>query len=89
MQQTLLFFTAFSLTMFVGALLSPPQPIIAQRWLPENFDRLDFMMCRNYHGLDAKRPESRESDNYAGECGFKLLPNLHLPSEKFRIEELN
>jgi len=89
MQQTLLFFTAFSLTMFVGASLSPPQPIIAQPWLHENFDRLDFMMCRNYHGLDAKRLESIESSNYAGECGFKLLPNLQLPTKKVLIENLS
>ena len=75
MQQTLLFFTAFSLTMCGSALLSPPKPIIAQPWLHENFDRLDLMVCRNYHGLDAKHPESIDPTNYAGECDFKLLPN--------------
>ena len=84
MQQTLLFFTAFSLTMFVGALLSPAQPITAQRWVPENFDRSDFMICRNYHGLNAKRPESSQSNSYAGECGFKLLENWKFPDPKFQ-----
>ena len=84
MQQTLLFFSAFSLTMLVGDLLSPPQPIIAQRWVPKNFDRPDFMICRNYHGLNAKRPESPESNNYAGECGFKDLENWKFPDPKFQ-----
>ena len=75
MQQTLLFFTAFSLTMFVGTSLSPARQAIAQPWLHENFDRLGLMMCRNYHGLDAKRLESQESARYAGECRFIPLPN--------------
>ena len=75
MQQTLLFFTAFSLTMFVGTSLSPVRQTIAQPWLHENFDKLDLMVCRNYHGLGAKRLESQESARYAGECRFTLLPN--------------
>ena len=84
MQQTLLFFIVLSLTMLVGASLSLPQSVIAQPWMHENFDRLDFMMWRNYHGLDAKYPESQESTSYAGEYGFTLLPNWKLPTQKFQ-----
>ena len=72
---------AFSLTMSVAALLTPPKPIPAEPWLTDNFDRLDFKMCGDYWAWESVPTEIAKSSDYGAECGAIPIPNLKLPTK--------
>ena len=72
---------AFSLTMSVAALLTPPKPIPAEPWLADNFDRLDFKNCKECWKQETAPSAEVKSDQTEEEFGIILIPNLSLPFE--------
>ena len=70
---------AFSLTMSVAAVLAPAKPIPAEPWLTDNFDRLDFKVCRECRKSESVTPAKEVSNQSEEENGFILIPNLKVP----------
>ena len=75
---------AFSITMSMGALMTPPRPIPAAPWLIDNFDRLVPVFCGDRWLWDHGPPWQPESNRSVEECGVVLIPNLRLPADFFR-----
>ena len=72
------------MTMSMGALMAPSQPIPAAPWLIDNFDRLVPIFCGDQWVWDTVPPVQPEVSHTEEECGVVLIPNLRLPADFFR-----
>ena len=74
----------FSITMSMGAMTAPSQPIAAAPWLIDNFDRLVPIFCGDRWIWDSAPRRHPESSHTEEECEVVLIPNLKLPADFFR-----